>query len=271
MVDARGQPYGSSIDILREAARRANIKLDWVYSPAGPDRALSDGSIDLWPLLNKLPERSRFYFTEPYAELNYWLISKNLERALDATAVGGRSVGISTGLGGRIGRAYLPQAQFKTFEGVSALVEGVCNDTVFTGVLAESITDAYLFRKPDGCQLRMSPIPGAWLSAGIGAAPKHSGAGASGRLVAPTDRDYGAGRNVLHDHTKVVRVSHERSRDGRKFNCRPPEDATAQYLACGGSRRSYLTAVDGAAAANGRPGCPTSDGGQVGISGQHEP
>jgi signal transduction histidine kinase/CheY-like chemotaxis protein len=176
MLDAQGQPGGSTVEILREAARRANVKLKWVYSPAGPDHALSDGSIDLWPLLNQLPARSGIHFTEPYAELNYWLISKNLERTLNPTVVGDRSVGISTGLGGRIGRAYLPRARFKTFEGVPSLVEGVCNDTVFTAVLAESVTDAYMFRKPEGCQLRMSPIPGAWLSAGIGAVPKHSDA-----------------------------------------------------------------------------------------------
>src|SRR5438876_1289824 len=43
MVDAHGQPYGSSIDILREAARRAQIKLDWIYVPAGPDGGLRRG------------------------------------------------------------------------------------------------------------------------------------------------------------------------------------------------------------------------------------
>jgi signal transduction histidine kinase/CheY-like chemotaxis protein len=183
MVDAQGQPYGSSIDILREAARRAKVKLEWIYVPAGPDRGLSDGSVDLWPILNQLPERSRFHFTEPYAELNYWLISKDVERVLDAKAVGGRAVGVSSGLAGRIGRAYLPQAQLRMFTGVPALVEGVCNDTVFTAVIAESISHASLFRKPEGCELRMSPIPGARLWTGIAAARKQSDAARAADLL----------------------------------------------------------------------------------------
>jgi ABC-type amino acid transport substrate-binding protein len=111
MVDAHGQPYGSGIDILREAARRAQVKLEWVFVLAGPDRGLSDGSVDPWPILNNLPERSRFHFSEPYAELNYWLLSKGVERVLDVDVVGGRGVGISAGLAGRIARAYLPKAQ----------------------------------------------------------------------------------------------------------------------------------------------------------------
>jgi Bacterial extracellular solute-binding proteins, family 3 len=75
MVDAQGRPYGPSIDIIREAARRAQIKLEWVHAPAGPDRGLSEGLVDMWPILNQLPERSRFHFTEPFSELNFWLLS----------------------------------------------------------------------------------------------------------------------------------------------------------------------------------------------------
>src|SRR6266568_4246015 len=183
MVDAHGQPYGSSIDILREAARRAQVKLEWIYVPAGPDRGLSDGAVDLWPILNQLPERSRFHFTEPYAELNYWLISKGVERPLDAQAVGERAVGISAGLAVRIGRAYLPQAQFTMFSGIPALVEAVCNETVFAAVIAESMTHASLFRKPADCELRMSPIPGARFWSGIAASPKHSGAARAADLL----------------------------------------------------------------------------------------
>src|SRR2546421_8075178 len=77
MVDAQGQPYGPSIDILREAALRAQVKLEWVHVPAGPDRALSEGLVDFWPILNQLPDRRHFHFSKPYAGLTYWLISKD--------------------------------------------------------------------------------------------------------------------------------------------------------------------------------------------------
>ena len=182
MIDAQGQPYGPTIDLIREAARRAHLKIKWVHVPAGPERALDDGLVDIWPILNQLPERSRFHFTEPYGELNFWLISKDPERALNPGDTGGRAVGILTGVTGRVGRAALPHAQFKTFADTPAMVEGVCNDTVFAGVIGETASHITLFHKPEGCELRMSPL-GARLGTGIGAAPKNSDAARAAELL----------------------------------------------------------------------------------------
>ena len=56
-VDAQERPYGSPIDLLREAARRADVKLDWVHVPERPDRGLSDGIVDLWPVVNQRSSR----------------------------------------------------------------------------------------------------------------------------------------------------------------------------------------------------------------------
>jgi signal transduction histidine kinase/CheY-like chemotaxis protein len=176
MVDAQGKPYGPSIDHVREAARRAHVKIKWVHVLVGPDHALSEGLVDIWPILNQLPDRSRFHFTEPYGELNYWLISKDPERALNPSDVGGHAVGISQGLAGRIGRASLPQAQFKMFADVPSMVEAVCNGAMFAAVIGETINHVSLFHKREGCDLRMSPLPGARLWTAIGAAPKNSDA-----------------------------------------------------------------------------------------------
>jgi len=173
MVDAQGRPYGPNIDILREAARRAQVKLEWVHVPAGPDRGLSEGLVDFWPLLNQLPERSRFHFTKPYAGLTFRLISKDHQRPLDAIMEGARVVGIGAPLAGRVARLYLPQAHFEQFASVPAMVEAVCTDAVFAAVISESITEVSLFRKPEGCELRMSPLPGGRLWSGIASSPKH--------------------------------------------------------------------------------------------------
>ena len=70
-VDTQGKPYGSVIDLLQGAGRRARVKLEWVHVQAGPDRAFADGTVDLWPIVNRLPERSHLHFTEPYAEVTY--------------------------------------------------------------------------------------------------------------------------------------------------------------------------------------------------------
>ncbi len=175
-VDAHGQPYGSIIDILREAARRAHVTLDWVYVPGGPDRALSDGTIDLWPTVNELPERHHLHFSEPYAQVTYWLISRADAPALNRQAVNGRTVGFNEGLARRMAQEHLPEARLQPFNSVPALLANLCNHGVFAGVVAESPTHSSLFHKPADCELRMAPIPGAKLWSGIAASPKNRGA-----------------------------------------------------------------------------------------------
>src|ERR1051326_5275857 len=49
-----GSPFGPAIEIVRTAARRRNIPLEWVHVPDGPESALRSGRVDLWPLLADL-------------------------------------------------------------------------------------------------------------------------------------------------------------------------------------------------------------------------
>jgi signal transduction histidine kinase/CheY-like chemotaxis protein len=172
-VDGQGRPYGSVIDLLREAARRADVKLDWVHVPEGPDRALDAGIVDLWPVVNQLPERNRFHFSEPYAQLTYWLVARSREPALSPDAAAGRVVGVTEGLATKIAEKHLPQSRLQVFGPSANPLEGVCSGTVFAAVVAESAIHASVFRKPEGCELRLAPIPGATLWSGIASSPKH--------------------------------------------------------------------------------------------------
>src|ERR1035438_2835649 len=155
-VDAQGKPYGAVIDLVQEAARRAHVKVEWVYVQAGPDRAFASGAVDLWPIINQLPERSHLHFTEPYAEVTYSLLSKPREQPLVAGAVTGR-VGVTVGLSRTMAQKHLRQPELVPFASVAALIESICDDGVPVGVIAESATHSSLFRKPDGCLLQISP------------------------------------------------------------------------------------------------------------------
>jgi hypothetical protein len=68
---------------------------------------------------------------------------------------------------------HLPQPRLQAFESVPDLIAGVCSGTVFAVVIPESPTLTSVFQKPEDCELRMSPIPGARLWAGIASSPKH--------------------------------------------------------------------------------------------------
>src|SRR5580700_12168033 len=55
--DKDGKASGPAVDLIRAAAQRRNIHLNWVYSEGGPEKALSMGSVDLWPVVAELPNR----------------------------------------------------------------------------------------------------------------------------------------------------------------------------------------------------------------------
>jgi len=175
-VDAQNQPYGSAIDILNEAARRAKVRLQWVLVPEGPDRALGEGAIELWPIINRLPERSHLHITEPYAEVTFWLTSKDGGHPLQPSETAGQAVGITRGLARMIAQKHLPRASLEEFASFTELNEALCGGKVFAGIIAEGVTHASLFRKPEGCSLRMSPISGGRVYAGIGASRMHPAA-----------------------------------------------------------------------------------------------
>jgi len=72
-----GQPHGSAVEILNEAARRRGIRLEWIYTPGNVDAALSSGQLDLWPLIGDIPERKgKIYITSPWTLSNFGLVSR---------------------------------------------------------------------------------------------------------------------------------------------------------------------------------------------------
>ncbi len=63
---ADNQPTGLAVEVVKEAARRRGIRLEWVRTTNGY-REIVDGRIDLHVLISALPERSKFvYLARPY-------------------------------------------------------------------------------------------------------------------------------------------------------------------------------------------------------------
>jgi PAS domain S-box-containing protein len=70
-----GKPGGLSVDLVREAARRRGINLQWVFWQDSSESALRKKAVDLWPLITITPERLKtFYISEPYLESEYSLL-----------------------------------------------------------------------------------------------------------------------------------------------------------------------------------------------------
>jgi PAS domain S-box-containing protein len=73
--DKNGEPAGLAVDMVREAASRRGIALQWVYSNNSSESALRNHEVDLWPLITVTPERLKmFYISEPYLESELCLL-----------------------------------------------------------------------------------------------------------------------------------------------------------------------------------------------------
>ncbi len=179
MVDARGQPYGPMIDLIVEASRRSGVRLEWVHVPEGPDRALTGGIVDMWPVVNQLPERRAYHFTDPFGQVTYWLVSPAGLPPLDAGDLHGYAVATELGITRTLALRFLKNSRLRTYPSVPAALNDVCQGTIAAALVPESPTHAALFRKPENCLLRMSPVPGARVWSSIASSPRHPDAAAA--------------------------------------------------------------------------------------------
>ncbi len=169
--DANGNPAGPTVDVLKGAARRKNIPLQWRYSPEGPEKALSSGAIDLWPMVGDLPERRSFmYISEPWAKMTYVLLFTDVLPLKKPEDVAGRTLAVSRiTLDGRIARTRLSSATIVSQPTTADVIAAVCNGTVEVGLVAQS---SLLESQSSGCpgrELHAIPLDDATFWFGIGA------------------------------------------------------------------------------------------------------
>jgi signal transduction histidine kinase/CheY-like chemotaxis protein len=143
--DGRGKATGPAVDIVQEAANREHINLEWVYSPQGPEVALSAGTLDLWPVLGDLPDRRRaMHITAPWLKMTYVMIfpeSQNLKSPADVKS---RVLAVSKiNLDARIAHKHFPGATFLNASSPVDVVNAVCSGEADAGLLAQSsLSDA---------------------------------------------------------------------------------------------------------------------------------
>jgi len=170
--DAGGNPTGPAVEILREAARRRGIRLEWVFSPAGPDKALESGAVDLWPLLTDLPERRRvLYLSAPWAKVSYALVYRQGAEISGISEVAGKTLAAATRIAsdGLIAKQFFPAASIVPERVMADVVHAVCAGSAESGLI--SLNPFADLRGPncDSGQLGVLPIEGAEFWFGVGA------------------------------------------------------------------------------------------------------
>jgi signal transduction histidine kinase/CheY-like chemotaxis protein len=185
--DAHGKASGPAVDIVQEAANRKHINLEWVYSPQGPESALTTGAVDLWPVLGDLPERRlNMHITAPWLKMTYVMIfpdSLNMKSPADFKS---RVLAVSKiNLDNRIARKYFTGAKVLSTSSLMEVVNAVCEGRADGGLLAQS---SLLDASPGDCllgPLKTIPIRESTFWFGLGANKKNRQA----KLAADVLRD----------------------------------------------------------------------------------
>jgi PAS domain S-box-containing protein len=156
---ADGQPTGFAVDLVRTAAARRSIRLQWVrwhgtlQLPNLQD-AFDKKVLDLWPKITITPERVKhYYISEPYLETESCLLVradgphvKIQDLATSVVSFYNSTVDVSQL------NQYLPKARQITRDTVSEVMEDMCTGRADVAFMTAFAGTEVLLDKPGACR-----------------------------------------------------------------------------------------------------------------------
>ncbi len=134
-----GAPTGLAIELVRDAARRGGIKLEWVLHPGSSEEALRKGTVDLWPLLTITPERQRvIHISDPYMQHeNCFLVRANSPYYQTRDLAGAEISYLSVAINERLIHAASPGARLRSSPSERDAITDVCEHRADAAFLDE--------------------------------------------------------------------------------------------------------------------------------------
>lgn len=171
MEGPQGEVNGLAVEILNEAARRANIRLTYVASGEDVDGALKAGRIDIYPLLTLTPDRlEAFHTSAPWWENEIALTSLESNPVRSAKDTAGKRVAIRGLIVLKaIAERIFPNATIVTITRVAPMVDALCKGEVDAFFLDAQLLQSHLLHSPAGCvgkSLYVRPLAEGNLSLG---------------------------------------------------------------------------------------------------------
>ncbi len=170
--DAAGQPAGPAVDLLRAAAARVGIRLEWVFAPEGPEKALVSGRVDLWPVMADLPERRKFlYISAPWSRMGYGFVVPRAPDFQGPADLAGKTVAANLQVNSdtRMANKFFPHSPLLEVRTPNDVVGAVCSGAAQGGLLS---LNAIMYSPSAPCaqrELRVQSLNGANLWFGVGA------------------------------------------------------------------------------------------------------
>jgi ABC-type amino acid transport substrate-binding protein len=170
------------VDLLRAAAEREGIRLEWILAPEGPERALVSGKVDLWPLMADLPERREFlYVTAPWSRMGYAMVFPRALAVRRPEDLAGKTLAATIHISGdrHTAARFFPNSRVLAVQTPGDVMGAVCRGATEAGFLSlNAITDT----RPAPCtqrDLRVQPLEEATYWFGIGASEQSAAARAA--------------------------------------------------------------------------------------------
>ncbi|HLJ46244.1 MAG TPA: response regulator [Bryobacteraceae bacterium] len=176
--DAHGNPAGPAVEIIKEAAKRRHINLQWVYTPMGLEKALSSGAVDLWPIVGDVPARRKLlYISAPWVKMTYALLVPESLQLQKPEDLGNRTLAVTRiTLDKRLAKERFGAAKPIQVDSIGDVVKTVCSGKTEAGVLAQS---SLLDSRSMEClerPVRALPISGTTFWFGVGASKNRTDA-----------------------------------------------------------------------------------------------
>jgi hypothetical protein len=187
-----------AVDTVREAAKRAGLRLQWIETGTSSEEALRRGLVDLWPLMIDLPERrKRLHLTQPWLYTSHVILLRS-DRTSPDKEFSGRIAVFKIPIHLRLLREAFPKAVAVAVPESRQVIKEVCQGTVPAGFLESRAALSDLSEKPPECgkvTLRVQNLPGLVTPLGIGST--FEAAGAADQLRSEIGRMFRDGTLVL--------------------------------------------------------------------------
>lgn len=150
-----GRIEGLAVDTLTEAARRRNIRLQWVpIKRMTVDQAFQQDLVDIWPAISGTPDRrERLHLTEPWLTNNFCLISRKGRQIRSPGDVANRVITENQGpvVAAMTARLF-PNSRRVTKINREDAVAAVCSGEATAAFVEVRFLDSILLQRPEGCQ-----------------------------------------------------------------------------------------------------------------------
>uniref|UniRef100_Q01ZL6 histidine kinase n=1 Tax=Solibacter usitatus (strain Ellin6076) TaxID=234267 RepID=Q01ZL6_SOLUE len=175
-----GGPSGISVELVKQAARRVGIKLEWRYWNSTSDSALLSNSVDLWPLITIRPERLKvLHITDPYLQHEHCLLVRDDSSFTRAEDLATANIGMANvNIDARLLHTILPHAVPVPSDLIGGAIDDVCNRAADAAFMDRFTATAALLQR-GGCgghALRWIPVPQLHVQLGVGSTFEHKDA-----------------------------------------------------------------------------------------------